>query len=292
MRRYVSQVDRPSSRVVNEGMHPRVDAVRYTHGHHESVLRSHRRRTAEDSAAYLLPVLEPGHRLLDVGCGPGTVTADLAARVAPGEVVAVDTAPHVLELARSTVAERGLTNVTLREADVHALPFEDGTFDVVHAHQVLQHLGDPVAALREMRRVTRPGGWVAVRDADYGAMTWYPAAPGLDDWLALYHEVTDANGAEADAGRRLLHWVLAAGFDPDGVRPGGSAWCWATPEDRAWWSGLWAERVTASDFARQALEHGLADDVALEALAEAWTAWGSAPDGWFLVPHGEVLARV
>lgn len=276
---------------MNEGMHPR-PAATYTHGHHESVLRSHRRRTAEDSAAYLLPVLEPGQRLLDVGCGPGTITAGLAERVAPGEVVAVDTAREVLAVAGATAAERGATNVTVREADALALPFEDATFDVVHAHQVLQHLGDPVAALREMRRVTRPGGWVAVRDADYGAMTWFPEVPGLDDWLALYHEVTEANGAEADAGRRLLHWVLAAGFDPARVRPGASTWCWATPEDRAWWSGLWAERVTESDFARQALERGLADDVALEALAEAWTAWGSAPDGWFLVPHGEVLAQV
>lgn len=272
-------------------MTQRPPATRYTHGHHESVLRSHRRRTAEDSAAYLLPVLEPGMRLLDVGCGPGTITADLAGRVAPGEVVGVDASPAVLELARATAIERGVP-VTFREADIGALPFDDDAFDVVHAHQVLQHLGDPVAALREMRRVTRPGGWVAVRDADYGAMTWYPPSPGLDDWLALYHEVTAGNRAEADAGRRLLSWVLAAGFDPAQIRPGASAWCWATPEDRAWWSGLWAERVTASAFARQARGAGLADDVALEALADAWTAWGSAPDGWFLVPHGEVLVRV
>lgn len=262
----------------------------YTHGHHESVLRAHRRRTAENSAAYLLPHLRAGLSLLDVGCGPGTVTRDLAARVAPGVVVGVDTSEAVLDVARSAAEEAGV-KVTFEVADALGLPFDDDTFDVVHAHQVLQHLTDPVGALREMRRVTRPGGVVAVRDADYAAMTWYPPSAGLDEWRELYHEVTAANGTEADAGRRLLSWVLEAGFDPAGVSAGADTWCYATPEDRTWWSGLWAERVTVSDFARQAVRHGLADDVALEALAESWRTWGTSDDGWFTVLHGQVLAR-
>jgi len=264
----------------------------YTHGHQESVLRSHRWRTAENSAGYLLAALCPGQRLLDVGCGPGTITIDLAARIAPGSVVGLDRSERVLELARDAARIAGAANVSFQVGDVYALPFEDASFDVVHAHQVLQHLTDPVAALRELRRVTRPGGLVAVRDADYSAMTWYPPSAGLDEWRALYHEVTQANGAQADAGRRLLSWVLAAGFDPAGLVPSAGTWCYATPDDRAWWAGLWAERSTSSDFARQAVEHGLADDVGLEHLAAAWNAWGRHEDGWFAVLHGEVLARV
>src|SRR6185437_4249304 len=131
-----------------------------------SVLRSHQRRTAEDSAAYLLPYLKPGLSVLDVGCGPGTITADLAALVAPGPVTAVDQVADVLEVARAEVERRTLPNVSFSTADVRNLEFPDGTFDVVHAHQVLQHVADPVAALREMRRVCAPGGIVAVRDAD------------------------------------------------------------------------------------------------------------------------------
>src|ERR1700710_2009172 len=157
----------------------------YTHGHHESVLRAHRRRTAENSAGYLLPHVRAGISLLDVGCGPGTITADLAARIAPGQVTAVEITDEALELARGEAQARGQSNIVFAVSDVHALDFPDDTFDVVHAHQVLQHLGDPVTALREMRRVTKPGGIVAVRDSDYAAFTWFPAIPELAEWLDL-----------------------------------------------------------------------------------------------------------
>src|SRR5215207_5776548 len=125
----------------------------YTHGHHEAVLRSHRWRTAENSAAYLLPHLQPGMRLLDVGCGPGTLTCDLADRVAPGTVEGMDSSAAVVDAAATEADRRGTGNVTFAAGDVYGLEAADDTYDVVHAHQVLQHLTRPVAALREMRRV-------------------------------------------------------------------------------------------------------------------------------------------
>lgn len=259
----------------------------YIHGHHESVLRSHTWRTVANSAPHLLEHLRPGQRVLDVGCGPGTITAEIAGLVAPGEVIGVDASEEVLERARRHAAESGV-EVTYQVADAFALPFADDSFDVVHAHQVLQHVPDPVAMIREMRRVARPGGVVALREGDYGALTWFPPSEGLEEWRHLYHDVSAANGVEADAGRHVLSWALAAGFSE--VRPTASVWCFATPEDRAWWSSLWADRVVASEFARQAKEYGLADDVALEALRDAWRAWGAAPDGWYTSVHGEVIA--
>jgi len=258
----------------------------YSHGHHASVLAAHARRTAETSAAYLLPHLRPTDVLLDVGAGPGTITADLAGHVA--EVVGLDPAPAAVAAAREHVAGRGLTNVRVDVGDVYALDAADGTYDVVHAHQVLQHLADPVAALREMRRVCRPGGLVAVRDADYATMTWFPETPALDDWLALYEAIARRNGGEPDAGRRQKAWALEAGFTD--VTATASVWCYASPEDLAWWTGTWSERLTASSFATSALEHGLADRPELERLAAGWLAFGADPRAWFLVPHGEVLA--
>ncbi|KOV66653.1 ubiquinone biosynthesis methyltransferase UbiE [Streptomyces sp. AS58] len=261
----------------------------YTHGHHESVLRSHIWRTAANSAAYLLGSLEPDMRILDIGCGPGTITADLAALVPHGRVTGVDRAPDILDRARATAAERGLTNVDFAVGDVHALDFPDGTFDVVHAHQVLQHVGDPVRALREMRRVAAPGGLVAVRDSDYAAMTWYPATPGLDDWRDLYDRVARANGGEPDAGRRLKSWALEAGLTDITATSG--TWTFSTPQERAWWSDLWAERTLASAYAERAVQGGHATDGQLRAVSRAWREWGTHDDGWFSVLHGEILCR-
>ncbi|HEY3681599.1 MAG TPA: methyltransferase domain-containing protein [Streptosporangiaceae bacterium] len=261
----------------------------YTHGHHESVLRSHRWRTAENSAAYLLPHLTPEARVLDVGCGPGNITADLAERVPAGRVTGIEPDDAVLAQARADAERRGVRNVVFETGDVYALAYEDNAFDVVHAHQVLQHLSDPVAALREMRRVCAPGGLVAARDADYAAMTWYPESPALTEWLDLYHRVTRGNDAEPDAGRHLLAWAHAAGFAE--VTPSATAWCHATPDDRAYWGGMWADRILESSIADQARDRGLARDEDLARISAAWREWTASPDGWFGIVHGEILCR-
>ena len=264
-------------------------AARYTHGHGAAVLSAHSRRGAEDSAAYLLPHLNAGMDLLDVGCGPATITADLADRVTPGRVVGLDAASGALEAARATLAERDLpARVELTDGDVMSLPFDDGTFDVAHAHQVLQHLSDPVGALAEMRRVTRPGGIVAVRDAVYSAMTWFPESEGMRLWRSVYMATARANGGEPDAGSRLLAWARQVGFTE--VTASASTWCYATPADRAWQSETWAQRCLVS-FGPQAVELGLASSADLETMAEAWRQWGSSEDAWFVVVHGEVIAR-
>jgi 2-polyprenyl-3-methyl-5-hydroxy-6-metoxy-1,4-benzoquinol methylase len=270
-----------------EGQDRGVDT--YTHGHADPVLQSHRWRTAENSAAYLLPALRPGLDLLDVGCGPGTITVDLAARVAPGRVLGIDVSPDPLAEARAA-AERAGVAVTFEVGDVYALAAADDSFDVVHAHQVLQHLTDPVAALREMARVCRPGGVIAVRDVDYGAFVPFPADAGLDRWLDLYHRVARRNGAEPDAGRRLLAWAHAAGLRD--LTATTSSWCYSTAAEREWWGNSWAGRATASSFAAQAVAYGLASSDELEEIAAAWLRWRDADDGWLGMLHGELLIRV
>lgn len=259
----------------------------YTHGHHESVLRAHRWRTVENSAAYLLPSLHPGLTLLDVGCGPGTITVDFARRLDPGSVVGIDREEAPLAEARRLAPE--LENLSFRAGNVYALEADDGSFDVVHAHQVLQHLTDPVAALVEMGRVCRPGGIVAARDADYATWNWHPVEPALDRWLELYHAVARANDAEPDAGRRLVSWAHKAGFSA--LTASASAWCFVTVPERQWWSELWAERTTSSSFADQAIAYGLATPETLEEIADGFRRWAASPDGWLAVMHGEILCR-
>jgi SAM-dependent methyltransferase len=264
---------------------------RYIHGHSDSVLRSHRWRTAENSAGYLLRHLADGLRLLDVGCGPGTLTVDLARRVAPsGDVVGIDISEPVVAEATTHAAEAGAANVTFRAGDFRGIGLEERSFDVVHAHQVLQHLRDPVGALAAMAGLARPGGIVAARDADYDAFVWTPVDSRLDRWREIYTAVSGRLGVAADAGRWLLRWALDAGLDD--VAYTTSTWTFASPADRAWWGDLWAERTVASSLADQALEYGVADKAELEAVAAGWRDWAARPDGTFVLLHGEIVARV
>jgi SAM-dependent methyltransferase len=269
----------------------------YTHGHNESVLRSHAWRTAENSAAYLLPHLSPGQRLLDVGCGAGTITTGFARYVPGGHITGVDAGPSVIDQARAAVAaaagsggEEPLRNVDFATGDVYALDFPDDSFDVTHAHQVLQHLGDPVRALTEMRRVTKPGGIVAVRDADYAAMFWYPLIDELEEWRNLYRAVARGNGGEPDAARRLHVWARAAGLAD--LTVSSSTWTYSTPEERDWWGGTWADRTVKPPYSDGVVDGGYATAPDLDRIADAWRSWAADDNGWFCVVNGELLARV
>ncbi len=259
----------------------------YTHGHHESVLRSHTSRTAENSAQYLLPSLRPGMQLLDVGCGPGTVTVDLARRVAPGRVIGIDRSPDVLAQAGAYASGQGVS-IDLRVGDVYALELPDASFDVVHAHQLLQHLSNPVRALVELRRVLKPSGLLAARDGDYACFAWAPADPLLTRWLELYRAVARRNGGEPDAGRYLKKWALDAGFRQ--VKATSSTWTYADPQSCAWWANLWADRCELSSLGEQAIEYGLSTREELSAIAAAFRTWSSHPHAYIMVPHGEILA--
>ncbi|MDJ0953846.1 MAG: methyltransferase domain-containing protein [Acidimicrobiia bacterium] len=257
----------------------------YTHGHHPVVVDAHARRGAGDSAEFLLAHLQPGSRLLDFGCGPGSITADLAEIVgSAGSVIGVDSSAEAIAIARRDSAATGAEYVA---ASVYELPFAEAEFDVAYGHQVLQHLAEPVPALLEVRRVLRPGGLLAVRDADYGSMTHYPHYPELDRWRDLYTQVARSNGGEPNAGRRLVHWAQQAGFTL--VRASASSWHYTTPEERAAWAELWAGRIRLPRFADRAATLGLGADI--DTIAAAWRRWANEPDGWFAFLHGEVIAK-
>lgn len=262
---------------------------KYTHGHHESVLRVHQWRTVANSAAFLLPYLAPDTKLLDVGCGPGTISAELSLSTPQGSVTAIDLSSDVIELAKREHSAADYPNLNFDTGDVYALNYPDNSFDIVYTHQVLQHLGKPIEALLEMKRVLRPGGIIAVRDADYGVFSWSPALAEFDAWMAIYQEVTRRNGATANGGRALKGWVSKAGFHS--LEVSGSVWTFSTLKDRQWWGGAWAQRVLKSDFADQALKYGVADSAQLESISAAFMRWVADDEAVFFVPNYEVIAR-
>lgn len=260
----------------------------YAHGHQPSVLASHATRTADNSCGYFLDRVRPGQRILDIGCGPGSITLDLAALVGEeGRVTGVDFSAEAIAAARLAAADRGDVVTEFLVGDVFELDLEPASFDVVHAHQVMQHLTDPVAALEAMARFVKPGGILAARDADYGAMAWYPAAEGLQRWHTTYCDSARALGGEPDAGRRLRAWAHQA--DLHVVLARSSAWSYATTESAAWWGNSQAERVTSSSFAQRAADQGVTPEQ-LTAMADDWRTWGQHPDAWFFLPHGEIIA--
>jgi SAM-dependent methyltransferase len=262
----------------------------YTHGYSDAVLDSHRVRTAQNSAAYLLPQLQQGQKLLDVGSGAGTITADLARIVGPGNVTAVEVTEDAARLTRDELGRQGLEQVRVVAADAHALPFEDDGFDVVHAHQVLQHVTDPVGVLTQMRRVAAPGGTVAVREADYDGFRWYPDVAELDRWHELFTGAMRANGGTPDAGRHLLAWAHAAGFED--VTAMSSTWCYATSASRRLWAETSAQRISGTSVGAQLVRDGVAAQEELDRIAGAWRDWAQDPDAWFSLLHGEILAAV
>ena len=259
---------------------------RYTHGHHGSVVAYHARRSAEDSAAFILDHLDDSMRLLDFGCGPGSVSIDLADRV--DSVVGIDAAEEAIAAARARAGDR--KDVSFHVGSVYELPFEDDTFDAAFAHQVLQHLADPGAALAEVRRVVRPGGLIGARDADYGTMVHDPHGERIDRWAKLYDAVARRNGGEPNAGRKLAGWFAAAGLQE--LRVTTSTWTYHEEEAVERWADLWISRLTEARLGELAIEYGLADRGTLEDLAGGWRAWASMPNPFFAFLHGEVIGRV
>ena len=262
----------------------------YTHGHQPAAVNQHAKRTAESCAQFVRSVVEPGSQILDVGCGPASITVGLAKWAAAGSVTAIDVGEEILQTAQKVVEDSGCLNVSLEEASVYELPYPDSSFDLTYAHQVLQHLADPVSAIQEMASVTRPGGHIAVRDADYYTMSCSPESKLIDEWRRIYRLVARHNGAEPDAGRHLLGWFHQAGLYE--VKCSATAGVYATKEERENWGLSWADRCLTTSFPDQAIDYGYATWKELEAISEGWRQWAADPDGYFQFVNGEAIAEV
>ncbi|KAL2850649.1 UbiE/COQ5 methyltransferase [Aspergillus pseudoustus] len=260
----------------------------YTTNHAPSVLATHSWRTAQNSAAYLFPHLTPAMQILDIGCGPGTITVDLATHIPEGHITGLEYFGDPLPAARSLAASRGIKNITFTTGDIHSLPFADNTFDVIHVHQVLQHIADPVAGLREMRRVAKPGGIVAARESD--RFSWFPANSGIEAWVDVTTRVQRAGGGNPHPGSKLHVWAKEAGFELEDhrVKRSAGAWCFSTPAEREYWGGGMARRMEDSGFVEKALAEGVPREE-LGQIVAGWREWVDDKEGWFGVLHGEIL---
>ncbi len=242
------------------------------------VLEALGRRGVASSAAFLLPHLRPGMSLLDGGCGPGSITLELARVVAPGLVLGLDLESAQFEFARARA--RGLTNVAFQRGDVRALPVRAASLDALYLNGVLAYQGAAVDdVLGEARRVLRPGGVIGVCDVDHGATLIAPAEPRLVRALELIRRVLELRGGAPLAARDHRARLHAAGF----VRVQASARAEsygegeATREASFFWAWFLGRR-----HAGLLVEHAAAERAELREVAAALIAWGQRPDAFFV----------
>jgi ubiquinone/menaquinone biosynthesis C-methylase UbiE len=232
---------------------------------------AHARRTAEKHAHFLLPHLKPGMRLLDAGCGPGSITLGLAETVAPAEVVGIDASDAAIDAARAMAAERNVVNVRFEVADVHALPYGDATFDAAFVHALLQHLPDPLAALVEIRRVMKPGAVIGIADADHDGYIIAPPDPMLVRW----HELSTRMKQSPLVGKHLRALLHEAGFV--NTFGGATAGADGTAQGTLLNGEGQARYLEAPQFIDYVVARGWATEQDLASMAAAWRAWGKHP---------------
>ena len=241
-------------------------------------------RTAAEWVGFVLPHLRPGTRLLDCGCGVGSITLDLAELVAPGPVVGIDVDPIQLHRARARARERRISNADFEVANVYELPFPDGSFDAVLAHTLLVHLRDRPRVLREMRRVLRPGGIVGVADDDFATAVVAPESPLVEQGLAIWTHVLRHNGGDAFYSRHLRRLLLDAGFQRTEGHAVAADHSGTLAETRRF-AGVYARLLRHPPNVALITGQGWADRAALAAIADAFEAWGERPDAFLAITY-------
>jgi ubiquinone/menaquinone biosynthesis C-methylase UbiE len=187
---------------------------RYVHGYH------HREKERlQDQAGTLVELLHSdtayprGSRVLEAGCGIGAQTVTLARRSPEARFTAIDVAVDSLAEAKRRVDQAGLTNVELRQADVFDLPFNAESFDHVFVCFLLEHLAQPVAALKILGRLLRPGGTITVIEGDHGSAYYHPASPDAQAAIQCLIDLQRQAGGNALIGRQVYPLMIEAGFD-------------------------------------------------------------------------------
>jgi ubiquinone/menaquinone biosynthesis C-methylase UbiE len=187
-------------------------AVPYTPGYSDNATAFMARRSLDVHGAFVIPLLREDMAVLDLGCGPGTVTVDLARRLPRGRILGLDREESQIGRAREAAAIACLANVEFTVGDASCLALQPASFDLVFAHALFEHLPDPMQALRQIKASLRPGGHIALRSPDWGGFLLYPETTACREAMAAYESLQSRNGGDTHAGRKLAAWLSEAGF--------------------------------------------------------------------------------
>ncbi len=267
-------------------------ATEYLWGHEMNATHERMaRRTAESEAAFLLPHLRPGMRVLDLGSGPGTITVGLARAVGPdGEVVGVDLSKDEVERGRRLADYHSITNVRFEQADATALPFGDGEFDAVFTSALLTWLPRPAEGLAELFRVLKSGGIAAVREPAFSHGSFMLSGPRAEEFKPLLVDMNlkmfISRGLDLSFAFSLRTLVHRAGFSPTRVSLGAEVF----GDDEG--VDLLA-RLTAEGHSPRVVEplvkEGLVTQAQVEAVRAWIPEWAASPESFALIPMVQAL---
>ena len=261
----------------------------YTLGSVEAFVRRQRRNTAENCAAYLLPYLKPGLRVLDFGCGAGGISVGLAMAVEPGELCGMDMERSQIDLATAAAKDSGCDNAMFQVGDVTSLPFEDGYFDVAHCHNVQLHVPDTGAVLSEVRRVLKPGGLIACRELVFGSIVAHPGTGHMERLWEMYMDVLEADDGHPEIGLNLKNRLLTAGFA--NVRASMSFSTFSEPGEIAAFHELVTQGFLSPAITEAAIKYRAWTEGMTQEVREAWDEWKSDPGAIAAFAYGEALAN-
>ena len=261
----------------------------YTMGYGDEFIQVLKRRSAETHAADLLPRLRPGMRVLDFGCGQGTISVGLAKAVDPGELHGIDVEESQVAAATEAAKAGGHENARFRVGDVTDLPFENGWFDVVHCNAVLMHVPDTDSALGEIARVLKPGGIVSVRELNTSSSFMEPDFGNLDGAWQAYATLLAANGGHPQMGTEIKGILHSAGFVD--VEANGSFELFHTDADRQFFHGFLREWFFGGDVVAKATQHGIVAPEQFEAWSRSLDAWKDHPGAVAAFAWGGATAR-
>lgn len=247
-------------------------------------------RRANTHTAFFLPYLRAGMNLLDCGCGPGSITTDLAEIVYPGRVVGIDMESSQIEIARNHAMKRNVSNVEFEMANVYEIPFAEESFDAVLMHGLAEHLNDPPRAFAQAYSVLKSGGIVATRDADWGGFLMAPSDPTLEQFFQLYQKVMRHGGGDPHFGRRQKLVLKEAGFED--IRVSASYDCWSqTPEATREIAEMFASMCLDSTTVEEAVRLNYANSSTFEKMSAAFKKWGEHPAAFMAEAWGEAIGR-
>ena len=261
----------------------------YTMGYTETFLQLLDRRSASSCAAYLLPHLRAGMRLLDFGCGPGSISVGLAEAVRPGTLHGVDIEASQIGIAEAAARDGGHTNTAFRTGDVTALPFEDDYFDAAHGHAVLMHVPDTHTALAEVRRVLKPGGWLGCRELIGQSSFFEPDVDDLNGAWTAYAQLLASNGGHPQMGRQLKGTFEAAGFAE--VRVGAEFEYFDSTADVAFFHGFATGWFCSGETVEAAVKRGVADRSRFDGWRRALDRWKAARGAVAAIAWGHAVGR-